>query len=167
MTKQELDHLGNVGEGFENPERIVRPLGPFVTRDLVLKLYDMYTEKPSDIMGVVGNMENFLRKEINTGNIDPKIGLGFVILSKDMLNVVRWDKEYPIVAVNSIYGFPEENRDVMNSKKLSADEIGAYCAWELGIVDHERKAWIKYLNSKRTDEDKANYINNYIEGKLK
>ena len=85
-----------------------------------------------------------------------------------MLNVARWDSKYPIVVVNSVYEFPEENRDVLSSKELDIGDIGAYCVWELGIVNHERIAWMKYLNSQREAQDKINYLQNWCkEGLIK
>jgi len=112
--KIKLDNLGNF-ENFENPPRLVKPLSLITTSNLILKGYDMYTEKSSEIETII-QMENFLKQEIEEGKIDPRIGLGFAILSKDMLNVIRWDNRYPIVAVNNLYEFPEENRDIMNAK---------------------------------------------------
>ena len=111
-------------------------------------------------------MEEFLIKEIENKNINPRIGLGFTILSKDMLNVVRWDNKYPIVAVNSLYEFPEENRDIMNAKPLFVDSFGAYCVWELEIVNHEKNLWKEYLDSKGTNKDKIKYLHNFIRGEL-
>ena len=159
-----LDNLGNF-RNFENPPRLVKPLDLIATPNLILKGYDMYTEKPSEIETIV-QMENFLKQEIKDGKIDPRLGLGFAILSKDMLNVVRWDNTYPIVAVNNLYEFPEEDRDIMNAKLLDINDCGAYCLWELGIVNHEKKAWEKYVDSKKTKKDKINYLENSIEGEL-
>jgi len=83
-----------------------------------------------------------------------------------MLNVVGWSKEYPIVAINSLYSFSEEKRDVLNSKKVSIDVFGSYCIWELGIVNHEKETWKEYLASQRTRKDKIKYLENTIEGEL-
>ncbi len=160
-----LDNLGNF-RNFENPPRLVKPLDLIATPNLILKGYDMYTEKPSEIETIV-QMENFLKQEIEEGKIDPRIGLGFAILSKNMLNVVRWDTLLPIVAINNLYEFPEENRDIMNAWSLDINnDCGTYCLWELGIANHEKEAWKKYLASEGTKKDKINYLENSIEGKL-
>ncbi len=159
-----LDNLGNF-ESSENPQRKVMPVGLITTPNLVLKGYDMYIKNPSE-GEVIIQMNKFIIQEINKGEIDPKIGLGFAILSKDMLNVVRWDNNYPIVAVNSIYEFPEDQRNVMASKKLDVGDFGAYCIWEFGIVAYEKELWKKYLSSQRREEDKKRYLENFIEGDL-
>ena len=162
---KEIPHLRNMDKNFENPVRYVLPLGLLVTPNLVLKKYDMYTSFSSSI-AAVKSMDRFLIKEIEKGRIDPKLGFGFSILSKDMLNIVRWDDKYPIVAVNSLYEFSEEDRDFMKPTPLSVDKFGAYCVWELDIVNHEKNAWMDYLNSKQDYEDKIRYFNNFIKGKL-
>ena len=150
---------------FNNPKRFVKPNKLIITQKLILKSYDMFTENPSD-KRTIKNMEEFLIKEINNKNLSPRIGLGFTILSKDMLNVVRWDDKYPIVAVNNLYEFPKENRNIMEAKPLIVDDFGAYCIWELGIVNYEKNLWKEYLNSKRTKRDKIKYLYNSIEGNL-
>ena len=163
---KELENVGNINHIFKNPVRRVKPIGFLTTPKLVLKQYDMYTEKSSS-MSAINSMDRFLLNEIDNNKLDPKLGLGFVILSKDMLNVARWDNKYPIVAFNNLYEFPEKERNNMNPTPLSVDNSGGYCVWELGIVNHERKAWMKYLNSKRTDKDKLKYLNDFLEGRIK
>lgn len=157
--------VGYIEGEFDNPLRKARMTGLIITPKLTLKGYDMYTKEPSTNK-TINKMEQFLIKEIEQNKIDPKIGFGFVILSKDMLNISRWDNEYPIVIVNSLYQFSEESKNIHEAEKLSVDEFGPYCLWELGIVNHERKAWLKYLNSARQKKDKINYLHSQIEGRL-
>lgn len=163
--KIKLDNLGNF-EKFDNPLRIVKPTGLIVTSKLILKGYDMFTEKPSD-KETINKMESFITREIKQGKIDSRMGLGFAILSKDILNVARWDDKYPIVVVNSLYEFSGEDRNVLNAKRLKIDEVGSYCIWEMGIVNHERKCWNDYLSSGQSSKDKMNYLENFIQGEIK
>ena len=156
-----LKGLGNVKPEYRNPERFSGPRGHIRTPKLVLKKYDMYVGEPSD-SEKLDNMERFVIKEIEDGRIDPRIGLGFTIFSRDMINVVRWDNKFPIVAVNNLYEFSDRDKDYLRPTKLDVGNFGAYCVWELGIVDHERKAWIKYLNSNRTEHDKVDYVFNFL-----
>jgi len=160
-----LDNLGNVKLGYKNPKRKVIPFGHIKTPNLTLKKYDMYVGEPSSQVKL-DHIGEFLDNEIENGRINPRIGLGFTILSGDMLNVVRWDKEYPIVAVNNLYEFSNRDKDYLKPNRLKVDDFGAYCVWELGIVEHERKAWIKYLNSKKTQEDKIKYLFNFLQGEI-
>jgi hypothetical protein len=41
-----------------------------------------------------------------------------------------------------------------------------YCAWELGVVNHERLAWITYLRSARDDRDRAVYLADHFSGRV-
>jgi hypothetical protein len=161
-----LKDLGNVRQGFRNPDRFATPCGLLMTPKLILKKYDMhFAEYPDEIR--VEGMERFLSKEIEKGKVSPRIGLGFAIFSKDMINVVRWDDKYPIVAVNNLYEFLDMDKEYLKPAKLDVDNSGAYCVWELGIMEHEKKAWMKYLNSKFTEKDKMNYILNFAQGRLR
>ncbi len=53
-----------------------------------------------------------------------------------MLNVARWDTEYPIVVKNQIYGF---EGSINSAGPLDINNVGSFCVWELGIVGHEKK----------------------------
>ncbi len=37
-----------------------------------------------------------------------------------------------------------------------------FCVWELAVVCHEMKAWTRYLNSKRSDQDATQYLTTVI-----
>jgi len=103
-------------------------------------------------------------------------GMGFAILAKDTLNIAAWDKKNPIIIKNKLYTYDEskvtsfygENsgRFFNNLKSLDISEEGPFCVWELGIVAHERNAWMEYLQSNKTDADKEKYLTDVIEGEL-
>jgi len=161
-----LKNIGNI-KNFKNPQRIVEPKGLIITPKLILKKYDMYTEIPSDKQ-TINLFDTFLMEGIEKKFIDAKSGFGFAILSRDMLNIIKWDKTYTIVAVNQLYEFPVKGnkRKILESKLVNISDFGAYCVWELGIVNHERKVWIEYLNSKKTELDKIKYLKSTIKGGL-
>jgi hypothetical protein len=91
-----------------------------------------------------------------------------------MLNVIRWDSEYPILMKNVLYGFEELTPEKISKvgynsifnpvQKLDINEAGPFCIWEETIVGHERTAWIKYLDSKMTDADKKMYFSSFLNG---
>ena len=41
---------------------------------------------------------------------------------------------------------------------------GTFCVWELGIVCHEKQAWIRFLNSPRGASDVQRYLDDRFEG---
>jgi len=150
-------HLANLPENYCLGEKEVVFNGLVTDPSLVLKLYSMHdVEKPlEDIL--VDDSKEFLKNEIQIRRINPYLGLGFAILSKDMFNVARWDTTYPIVLQNQLYSF--DNGDLSSAKLLDIREIGTFCIWELSIVNHEKEAWFNFLISLRREQDKKDYLN--------
>jgi hypothetical protein len=148
---------------YKHEPRMVKPRGLLNTPEISLKLYDMFTKDDCIGSNPTREAEEFLKEEIARGEINPHSGLGFAILSKDMLNVARWYKTYPIVLQNNLYEFKPNFQKVTET---STEEAGSFCIWELGIVNHEKEAWKKFLTSNKDNRDVTNYLNNVIEGDL-
>lgn len=145
--------------------REVRYIGLIEEPNLILKFYDIhFSGKPTD-ESTLNKVRGFLQAEIKEGRVDPHTGLGFAILTNDTLNVVRWNKEYPILVQNQQYGF---NDDYTSAKALDIREtnVGSFCIWEIGVTDYERKVWRKYVDSDKSEEDKKDYLHSVIEGSL-
>jgi hypothetical protein len=151
-----LENLGNIREDYKHEPRTARAQGLIITPQLVLKLYSM-----AKSLHPTGR--TILDKKIDESEINPFIGLGFAILSEDMLNVARWDTEHPIVIKNQIYGF---EGSVNSLELLDIRDIRPFCVWEGGIFCHEKELWKKYLQSKHSNRDKERYLKNFIEGNL-
>ena len=41
---------------------------------------------------------------------------------------------------------------------------GTFCVWELGVVWHEKQAWVRFLNSSRGETDLQRYLDDRYEG---
>ena len=81
-----------------------------------------------------------------------------------MLNVARWDRDYPIVLKNKIYGF---KGSIYSAEPLDIREVGSFCIWELGIVAHEKEAWKRFLEHPNIGEaEKRQYLEDFVEGNL-
>jgi hypothetical protein len=150
--------LGNFE--YKHEHRIAHSLGLVETPELIIKYYGMckqddgvFKDKEiNDYKEIMGDM-------INKGTIKPLSGLGFAIYSGDFLNVAVWDNEKPYVLKNQIFEPDEEGTIcIMDSKK------GAFCAFELGIVNYEKNLWLNYLQSERKTLDKMSYLNKQLEG---
>jgi len=162
MEKIPYESVGNI-KNYKHVPRVALPSGLIISPNLILKMYNMI-EGNAMKQNPVNSSKGFLENEIKEGRITPLVGLGFAILSKDMLNVGIWDVDYPIVIKNQLYLYITNfEKDV---KKLDIAEVGPFCIYELGIVNHERTAWKKYLTSPRTKEDKKRYLEDFIEGSL-
>ena len=151
---------------YKHEPRCVVPCGLIEDPNLVLKFYAMF--KGALTQSNVDEAREFLEDRIGLGvglgEIDPLSGFGFAILSEDMLNVARWDTN-PIVLRNQIYGYEQDESSgkyFNNAKLLDIRNVGSFCIWELGIVDYERDAWMKYLKSERSEKDKDDYLGNMM-----
>ena len=158
-------NVGNIPETAKIVQREVRYIGLLEEPNLVLKFYDIhFSSKPTNET-TLNKVKDFLQTEIREGSVDPHVGLGFAILTNDTLNLVRWNKEYPILVQNQQYGF---NRDYTSAKLLDIREnnVGSFCIWEIGVTDFERKVWRKFVDSERSENDKKEYLLSVIEGVL-
>ena len=161
MKKINYNTIGDID--YTHEPRTVRKQGLIIAPSLVLKLYSM-SKDLHPTAKTLKDTKEFLEKEIWEGKISQfSSGLGFTILSENMLNVAIWDNEYPLVLKNQIYNFNE----TINPAPLDIREVGSFCVWELGIVGYERNAWMEFLKSKRTKRDKQKYLEDFIEGELK
>ncbi len=176
MESVQYKNIGNIRDDYAHEPRIVTLVGLVTSPNLVLKMYQMAKKEPMNWDAMVDS-KKFLTKEIENGNIESFTGLGFAILSEDMLNVARWDTEYPIVLKNQIYGYTNHSRidleclgyDNMfeSAELLDTKEVGSFCIWELSIVNYERNAWEEYLRSDKTRARKEEYLESTLEGVLK
>ncbi|MFC1754220.1 hypothetical protein ACFL96_12665 [Thermoproteota archaeon] len=169
MNDIKYSKIGKLKGHYKHEPRIVTPCSPVATPELVLKMYTMeksanYGEGIRFTNERVGDAKSFLEKEILAGNIDPLLGLGFAILSDDMLNVVKWDEEHPIVLRHDIFGY--ENDDISKMARLDMNDCGSFCIWEMGIANHEKNAWGEYLASLRTKFNKQHYLGSLLRGNV-
>ena len=160
---EELKNLGQVSSKYVYEQMEVHPRGLVRCESLVLKLYEMHV-KGKPLKTDLKQTKRFLQNRINKGEIEPLLGLGFAILSDGMLNVARWDTEYPAVPKNQLYEY--KKGDLGTAKLLDLKDVGAFCLWENYIVHHEGDAWRTYLMSLREEGNKKDYLSNVIEGIL-
>lgn len=158
-----ISEVGNINTYKHRPREVITH-GTVWHPLCILKFYEMCKERSYFKPEFVNRAASFLEDEIKEERIDKHSGLGFAILSEDSLNVARWDKEYPTALRNDIYIFDNQDLNVINL--LDIRDVGAFCVWELGIVNFEREQWMKYLQSERYVEDKHDYIKEMIEGPL-
>ncbi len=167
MTKLNLENIGNLGD-YEHEPRLAAPVGLVTDPALILKFYTMFKEAKGPIIdSIINNAKKFLQEQIKNRKINPLTGLGFAILSEDILNVARWDVG-GVVLRNQLYGYEMNDSPYkpISYFNLDINEDSAFCIWELGIVHHERGAWKKYLQSNRIEKDKKRYLSDTIIGRL-
>ena len=153
-----LKNLGNIPQNYDHRARLTECNRLIIEPKLILKLYSMMKSGVDEKLNkrMLNQAESFVVGELQIGELDPHLGLGFAILSEDMLSVARWSKHYPTVIQNDIYAFEGYNLDTAVQKSLA--EVGSFCVWELDVVHFEQKAWKEYLISQHTEADKRKYL---------
>jgi len=151
-----LEKLANF-PSYKHELRVAYPVGLIDDIDLILKWYNMIKKDEQDFSEAeLRNAERLVRTKIDSGEIYKLSGFGFVICSGshgEFLNIGVWDVDTPYLPKNFLY---EKGR------KVDIKREGAFCAWEGIIFGHESQAWLKYLASKRTEQDKKNYLEDYL-----
>jgi len=168
MGTIQLENIANVPEDYKSMPRTSVYTGLIISPELILKTYQMLKADEHFNPSLVANACRFLEREIERKKVDPMSGMGFAILSTDMLNVARWGAGGNArVLFNQLYQFSPNMKDPLDwSDRLSIEKSGSFCIWELGIVANEKEAWKRYLASKRTAEDKKAYLDSRMEGDL-
>jgi len=157
--------IGNIREDYEHEPRIAINAGLVISPNLVLKMYSMVNVGAKRDGDLVINAKKFLTREINNKRIEPLTGLGFAVLSNGYVNVARWDIVNPIVLKNQVYAY-ESCDSEFETELLDVSDAGSFCVWELGIVDHEKEAWKRYIQSERSNAEKRTYLDDMVEGEL-
>ena len=164
-----LDGLGNVvPDGYSYYEKIVRPGEGLRLPNAYLKWYDLYPSDAEITEEQVRECRAFLEAEARAGRLNLQDELGFVILHRAgpmlLLLLTTWRNTNEMW--ESIYlkeaGKPESYRQM----EFESEHVGTYCVWELGIVWHERDAWVRFLSSKRDYEAKLEYLNDRFSGRV-
>ena len=164
----ELEQFGNVApEGYRYYEKLVAARDDLSLPNAYLKWYDLYPADAEITAEQGADCRAFLAAETERLKFDHE--LGFVILHRAgqylllLLTTWRntnemWESVYAKDLTNDGSGYQMLNFD--NTHR------GTYCVWELGIVWHERHAWVRFLSSERSVSDKLAYINDKFAGRV-
>jgi len=166
-------NLGNLGnfQFYEHGPRVVVAESPLDSGNpmMVLKFYNMFRKGTEPIMKRDINLaKGFIETEARMSRLNDESGLGFIIMSQGFLNVARWsnDRETPYLLKNQVYEWKVKGDERILTKGVDLNKDGAFCMFELGVVDYERKAWEKYLKSERRIPDKIEYVNDTFAGEV-
>lgn len=92
-------------------------------------------------------------------------GVGCAIHSPDILNIVLWDAEEPIIVHPHIY---ELERKGLRQTIRQADitKVGPFCIEEVLLLTKEWPFWEAFLHSSQQKVDLARYLTQGFEGNL-
>jgi hypothetical protein len=162
-----LSALGNVvPEGYRYYEKIAAPGEDLSLPRAYLKWYDLFPEDAPITTEQSTDCRTFLQDEVERLKLNDE--LGFVILHRAgavlLLLLTTWrntNEMWESVYVKEVEGSSDYRRLPFDS-----DHRGTYCVWELGIVWHERHAWVRFLSSNRDYAAKLAYINDRFSGRV-
>lgn len=164
-----LTELGNVApEGYIYYEKKISPGKPLNLSCACLKWYDIYA-LDSIISGKqVLETREFLESEDKAGKLKLESELGFVILHRAgaylLLLLTTWRKTNELW--ESIYLKKAEQNEEYIPIKFDNDHKGTFCVWEIGVVWHERNAWVRFLKSQMDEKAKLIYLNDMFSGMI-
>jgi hypothetical protein len=165
----QLGSLGNVvPDGYEYYEKVVTAREGLSLTNAYLKWYDLYPPDKEISQEEVSESRAFLKEEEEAGRLSLEDDLGFVVLHRAgpglLLLVTIWRN------TNEMWlsSYVREAGETASYRpwKYDSDLKPTYCVWELGVVWHERNAWVRFLSSKRDEEAKLAYCNNSFSGRV-
>ncbi len=162
-----LHEIGNViPEGYKYYEKNAEPGEPLILNEACFKWYNLFPPKTFINQEEIFETREFIKDEVKSGRLKLDNELGFVILHRAgdylLLLITTWRNTNEMW--ESIYLKKSDQPENYTQLKFENDHKGTYCVWELGIVWHERNAWLSFINSKRDEEAKLAYLNNLFSG---
>jgi hypothetical protein len=164
-----LARLGNVvPEGYQYYQKTVTHRDGLALPNAYLKWYDLYPPDAPITPDQASEARSFLHSEVVAGKLDLQDNLGFVVLhragSSLLLLVTTWRNTNEMWL--SSYYKPADQTATYELFVYDTDHRATYCVWELGIVWHERNAWVRFLSSERDNEAELTYLNDHFSGQV-
>lgn len=164
-----LAGFGNIiPEKYDYHKKIVAPGKNLLLKGAYLKWYELYPPGLRINEEQVSETRRFLNSEAESGRLNFNNELGFVILHRAgdylLLLLTTWRNVNEMW--ESIYFKDAERGDTFKELKFNEGHKGTFCVWELGIVWHERNAWLHFTRSERDEKAKLNYMNDRFSGEI-
>jgi len=165
-----MTELIAVETGYRHIAKLATP-GPLLTAGSSrLKWYDIARHDTPIPGGVREMARSFITSEASRSNTELDRDIGFAVLHRCgagndfyFLPVCTWRNSnelwesvyYKDAAMSAFAPFPQPGR-----------HKGTLCVWELGPVVHEQKAWVRFLQSPRSEADLAAYLASAYKGEV-
>jgi hypothetical protein len=160
--------LNAVDSAYRHVSKIASP-GPLLRAGASrLKWYDVAradTPVPSDVRETA---RHFLLSEARGGTLELDRDVGFAVLHRCgagndfyFLPVCTW--RHANEMWESVY-YKDAKSEGFAPFTQTGRHRGTLCVWELGPVIHEQKAWVRLLQSPRTERDLESYLSAMFAG---
>lgn len=167
ITTPNLSAFGNVApEGYRYYEKLVTTREDLSLPNAYLKWYDLYPADTSITDEQAAECRAFIEAEAQHLNLNSD--LGFVILHRAgnylLLLLTTWRNTNEMW--ESVYAKDVTQPGGYTLNQFTGTHRATYCVWELGIVWHERDAWVRFLSSPRDQEAKLAYVTSKFSGRV-
>ncbi len=164
-----ISELGNIiPEGYIYYKKKITPGDLLNVPGASLKWYELYPQQTGITQKQKLEARAFLEAEVKTGRLKLEGDLGFVILHSTgdylLLLLTTWRNTNEMW--ESIYLKNINHPESYSLLKFQNDHKGTYCVWELGIVWHERNAWVRFIESARDSAAKEAYLLDRFSGMI-
>lgn len=167
---EQIPHLATLGnvvpEGYQYYEKVVTAGQDVNLPSAYLKWYDLYPESDPITADQRTACRQFVESEVE--QLKLKGELGFVILHRAgsvlLLLLTTWRNTNEMW--ESVYFKDLASTTGYLRLPVDGEHRGTYCVWELGIVWHERHAWVRFLSSARDNAAKLTYIHDRFAGRV-
>jgi hypothetical protein len=164
-----LEQTGQVRSDYLHVPKVVRPGSMLVLDEGVLKWYEIAPADAAVPTGVRELAYEAVCRASRSGELELTGDLGFVILHRCgqgfyFLLVSTWRND------NELWEtvWAKDGADAPAFEPWPADgpHRPTFCVWELGAVCHERRAWSRYLRSRRDSSARREYLLDTFSGEV-
>jgi hypothetical protein len=126
----------------------------------IVKNYQLFNkaknESPDNFLST-NQVYVLIQDAIERRKLTRQIGLGFAVVSRDILNLSLWREDFPHLPKQTLWVY---NGEAWTMANLAEDN--SYCIGEGAIYAHERDAWQKFLGSSKKEKDKMDYLDSIL-----
>jgi hypothetical protein len=164
-----LEQTGHVQSDYLHVPKLVRPGSMLVLDEGVLKWYDIAPAEAPVPTGVRELAYEAVCRASRSGELELAGDLGFAILHRCgpgfyFLLVSTWRND------NELWEtvWAKDGAEAPTFEPWAADgpHRPTFCVWELGAVCHERRAWSRYLRSRRDPSARREYLLDTYSGEV-
>lgn len=164
LTSELLEQIGNVPEAYQHEWRTASPQDAIVVPGGVFKWYHVHRDKSV----IAENVDRVARELIVDGakQWDLAYGLNFALLHQSVawafliVGIWRGHQElWTRIFVVELAGEP-----VFHHDEPDGPFTPCACVWEMGVIQHERMAWHRYLFTDRGADAKRAWFDDRYAG---
>ena len=157
----------SVAADYRHDDKFARSEPSLALGETVLKWYDVAPDDAPVPLAIRALARRSLRDACRRDELGALGELGFVILHRCgddfyFLLVCTWRNENELW--ETVWAKNGESDHLFRPWPLDGAHRPTFCVWELGVVWHEKQAWVRFLNSSRGEADLQCYLDDRYEG---